>query len=80
MLGSFIETYRAVGRLDMPVLLVWGREDHTVPFAYSADLRAAMPQVEFHAVEGCGHIPHYEKPEVFNPILLNFLNTEKISA
>jgi len=44
-----------------------------VPFEQSDDLRAAIPHVQFHAFENCGHIPHYEKPEVVNPILLEFL-------
>jgi pimeloyl-ACP methyl ester carboxylesterase len=59
------------------VLLFWGRDDKTVPFAYSADICAAIPQIQFHAVDDCGHIPHYEKPEVVNPILLEFLNEER---
>lgn len=74
MLGSFIESYRSVGKMDKPVLLVWGRNDTTVPLAHSALLRDAMPQAEFHVIEECGHIPHYEKPGEFDPILLNFLS------
>lgn len=74
MLGSFIESYRNVGKMDKPVLLVWGRNDTTVPLAHSDLLRDAMPQAEFHVIEECGHIPHYEKPDEFNPILLNFLS------
>ena len=73
MLDSFIDIYKALGKLDKPVLLFWGREDVTVPFEHSNDLRAALPQLQFHVVEHCGHIPHYEKPEEFNPILLKFL-------
>lgn len=73
MLGSFIESYKSVGKMDKPVLLVWGRNDTTVPFVHSDDLRAAVSQAEFHVIENCGHIPHYEKPEEFNPILLEFL-------
>jgi len=73
MLDSFHETYQRVGRLQKPTLLVWGKNDTTVPFAHSDDIRAAMPHAEFHAVEDCGHIPHYEKPEIFNPILEKFL-------
>ena len=73
MLGSFIEAYKAVGSMGKPVLLVWGRNDTTVPFVHSDDLRAAMPGAEFHVIENCGHIPHYEKPGEFNPILLEFL-------
>ncbi|MBK9926420.1 MAG: alpha/beta hydrolase [Anaerolineales bacterium] len=73
MLGSFIETYKLIGTMDKPVALFWGRNDATVPFEYSDDLRAAIPNAEFYAIEGAGHIPHYEKPETFNPILLKFL-------
>lgn len=74
MLGSFIESYRSVGKMDKPVLLVWGRNDTTVPLAHGALLRDAMPQAEFHVIEECGHIPHYEMPGEFDPILLNFLS------
>jgi pimeloyl-ACP methyl ester carboxylesterase len=73
MLGSFIETYKTLGKMDKPVLLVWGRDDTTVPFEHSRDLLAVMPQAELHVIEACGHIPHYEKPDEFNPILLEFL-------
>ena len=27
----------------------------------------------FHAVDDAAHIPHYERPEVVNPIVLEFL-------
>jgi len=73
MLASFNETYQRIGRLKKPVLLFWGTNDETVPFDHSNDLRTAIPNAEFHAVENCGHIPHYEKPDVVNPILLDFL-------
>ena len=73
MLDSFLEIYERVGKMDKPVLLFWGRNDPTVPFKHSDDLRAAMPNLEFHAIDHCGHIPHYEKPEEVNPVLLDFL-------
>ena len=69
MLGSFVKSYKQVGKLDKPVQLFWGRDDTTVPFEHSNDLRAAMPNIEFHVIENCGHIPHYEKPHEVNPIL-----------
>jgi pimeloyl-ACP methyl ester carboxylesterase len=73
MLGDFSETYRRVGAQGTPVLLFWGRDDKTVPFAQNALVRDAIPQADFHAFEHCGHIPHYEKPEEANPLLLEFL-------
>ena len=73
MLGSFIDTYTALGRIDKKVMLLWGRNDMTVPFEHSQDLRAVLRHVEFHVFENCGHIPHYEKPAEVNPLLLKFL-------
>jgi pimeloyl-ACP methyl ester carboxylesterase len=74
MLDSFLETYKKVGALKKPTLIFWGMEDETTPFEYHTFLLRALPHAEFHAIEKCGHIPHYEKPEIFNPILLEFLS------
>jgi pimeloyl-ACP methyl ester carboxylesterase len=74
MLESFYETYVRVGKLKKPTLLFWGREDKTVPFECSQAVMQAIPHTEFHIIENCGHIPHYEKPEIVNPILLEFLS------
>jgi len=73
MLDSFLDTYERIGKMDKPVLLFWGCNDGAVPFRYSEILRAAIPAIEFHAIENCGHVPHYERPEEVNPILLQFL-------
>jgi len=73
MLGSFVEVYEALGKMDRRVLLFWGRQDATVPFEHSEILRRAMPRAQLHVVENCGHIPHYEKPDEVNPILLEYL-------
>jgi pimeloyl-ACP methyl ester carboxylesterase len=74
MLDSFFGTYAHVGNLQKPALLFWGMNDTTVPFEYSKIIMKAIPHIEFHAIENCGHIPHYEKPEMVNPILLEFLS------
>ena len=73
MLDSFIEVYEKIGKLNKPTLLFWGKQDATVPFEHSELILKAIPQIEFHAIENCGHIPHYEKPNEVNPILLEFL-------
>jgi len=73
MLDSFVDTYEQVGKAGKPVLLFWGRNDRAVPFEHSHHLRVTIPNMEFHPIENCGHIPHYERPEEVNPILLDFL-------
>jgi pimeloyl-ACP methyl ester carboxylesterase len=67
--GAFTE----LGKSGKPVLLIWGRADQTVPFSVSDDVRKAIPQAEFHAVDDAAHLPFYEHPEIVNPILTEFL-------
>jgi pimeloyl-ACP methyl ester carboxylesterase len=73
MLESFLATYRRVGMLEKPVLLIWGRHDTTTPLQHSEELCAAIPDVQFHIIEDCSHLPHYERPEETNALLLEFL-------
>lgn len=73
VLDSCQGNYERIGKMDKSVLLFWGQRDPTVPFHHSDGLRQAIPSVEFHVIQNCGHLPHYEKPEEVNPILLNFL-------
>jgi pimeloyl-ACP methyl ester carboxylesterase len=67
------EAYATVGASKIPVLLLWGREDHTIPFAVSEGVRKAIPQAEFHPIDDAGHIPQYERPDVVSPIIREFL-------
>ena len=73
MLGSFLDVYERIGKMKKPVLLFWGRQDRAVPFKHSTILQTAMPNAQLYVIEHCGHIPHYEKPDEVNPILLKFL-------
>jgi pimeloyl-ACP methyl ester carboxylesterase len=58
----------------IPVLLVWGREDHSGPFELSERLEDFIPNVEFRAIDETAHIPHFERPEVVNPLVIAFLS------
>jgi pimeloyl-ACP methyl ester carboxylesterase len=73
LLNDMTEIYRRVGKQKRPVLLIWGREDRIIPFDTNEKLREAIPHAEFQAVSEAGHVPHYEQPEVVNPLLIEFL-------
>jgi pimeloyl-ACP methyl ester carboxylesterase len=64
-----------VGATKTPTLLIWGKEDQTVPIALADSVRAAIPQAQFHAIDKAGHLPHMERTDVVNPLLLNFLRS-----
>ena len=44
-----------LGELTMPVCIIHGTADATVPFAWGEALQRAIPRAEFHAIEGGGH-------------------------
>ena len=66
------DAFRAVGRRGIPTLLIWGEEDQVVPFLHNEIVRQFIPQAEFHAIPEAGHVPHLERPDVVNPILIDF--------
>lgn len=72
---SLDSLYATVGRQSFPVQLIWGTEDQTVPIALSEQVRQAIPRIEWHPVERAGHLPHMERTDVVNPILVGFLRS-----
>jgi pimeloyl-ACP methyl ester carboxylesterase len=55
-----------------PVLLIWGKEDKTVPYTYSDSIRSVL-KTQFLPVDDAAHLPHLEKPEIVNPAIVTFL-------
>jgi pimeloyl-ACP methyl ester carboxylesterase len=53
---------RRLHRIDVPTLIVWGREDALVPAAYAAEFgrRIAGSQVE--VIDDCGHEVQADQP------------------
>ncbi len=72
-LGDQRELYRRVGATRVPVQLIWGQHDRTVPLACSQEACAALPQAELQVIKDAGHMPHYERPEIVQPLLIRFL-------
>ena len=69
---SIIANYQALGSLQKKILLIWGREDQTVPFQYSDSLRKILP-VDFFPVDDARHLPYLEKPTLVNQKIISFL-------
>jgi pimeloyl-ACP methyl ester carboxylesterase len=65
--------YARVARTGVPVLLLWGTADKTVPFARSSSVRRAIPSAEFHAIDGAAHLPILERAPVVDSLMLAFL-------
>lgn len=70
---SYERRYMDLARMNVPVLIVWGKEDVAFPFENSAKLRLAIPRAEFLPVEKAAHLPQYEQPAVTNQRYSEFL-------
>jgi pimeloyl-ACP methyl ester carboxylesterase len=69
---DFDSLYAGVSRTGVPVLLIWGREDQTVPFALSDVVRRNIPAAEFMPVDSAGHLPHIEQAQLVDARLATF--------
>lgn len=66
--------YTRVARADVPVLLLWGESDKTVPFARSEQVRKAIPAAEFHPIPGAAHLPILERAQLTDSLIAAFLS------
>jgi len=66
-----------IGQSDTRVLLVWGKYDPLVPPMTSQHYRLAMPQAVYVEIDSAGHLSNYERPDKFNPAVINFLRNEE---
>ncbi len=69
--------YQRVAAANIPVLLIWGEKDKTVPFANNELVRKAMPRAEFHSVAGVGHLPILEAAAETDSTVLAFLGRQR---
>jgi pimeloyl-ACP methyl ester carboxylesterase len=63
------------GELDLPVLVLWGRNDGYIPVAKAHELSAAIPGAELRIVDGAGHLIQEDAPEQVVERLTPFLES-----
>ncbi len=68
--SSELSNYAA---LEMPVALIWGREDLITPPDDARTLGTALNNAPIFWLENTGHIPQLEVPEEFHETLINAL-------
>ena len=67
-------------KLKCPTVLLWGTEDPWEPVAMGREL-AQIPTVDrFIPLEGLGHCPQDEAPEIVNPVLQKWLAETQVEA
>ena len=67
------DVYLRVGQQERSILLLWGKEDQTIPLSTGEQVKETLPRADFRIIDQAGHVPHYELPDLVNPILIDFL-------
>ncbi len=71
--GKRGDLWRRVDQVEHPTLLVWGRDDRTVPMDAGLFLLRQLPNVELHIFARCAHWVQSERAAEFNRLVEEFL-------
>lgn len=66
--------------LDIPVSLIWGRQDRVVPFTRGEHMKRVIPGAELRILEDAGHLSNIDQAEQFNQAIVEFAKLELPSA
>lgn len=61
--------------VDRPLLVAWGEDDPWTPIDRGRFYEKYSDRVTFVPIPNAGHCPHDERPEVINPLVLDWLAT-----
>ena len=64
-----------LSKLEIPVLLIHGREDKVIPMSRSLQLHEVIPNADLHLFSQCGHWSQVERAEDFNTVVASYLST-----
>jgi pimeloyl-ACP methyl ester carboxylesterase len=65
--------YDAVDSIDVPVRIVWGREDKVLPYPSAAErFKELIPDADWVVLDGIGHLPQLDDPDRTAELILDF--------
>ncbi len=62
-----------IGAITQPTLVIWGEEDQVFPIAVGEELHRSIKGSQFARIPNAGHIPQWERPDVVNQTLIEFI-------
>ena len=64
---------KKLGKVHVPTLIIWGRDDMLIPLAMGEQLHKGIAGSQMIVIDGTGHIPMVGKPAEFNQAVGKFL-------
>lgn len=78
------QTVSALDRIHMashlPTMIVWGDRDAIIPVGHAYTAHTAIPGSRLEILEGVGHFPQAEAPDLFLEVLVEFLQSTEAAG
>lgn len=69
-----------LGKLSMPVFVLWCDHDRVIHPSGADVFRRALPSAMVQVMKGCGHLPHTERPDESGRLYHEFLSDLRVKA
>lgn len=67
-------------RIAVPTLIAWPRRDRMLPLErHSERFRTEIPGVEFRVLDGVGHVPTWDDPELVADLIREFVGRQAVA-
>jgi pimeloyl-ACP methyl ester carboxylesterase len=73
------DLFRRIDRQGPRTLIVWGTNDAIIPVHLGHEVRRLMPKATYIEIPA-GHLPQYERPDLTNAAILQFLSRRAASS
>ncbi len=71
------DTRERLPEIEIPTLVVWGLNDQIVPVEAAIGYHRLIPKSRLEIFERTGHLPMLERPQRFNPLLEDFIESSQ---
>jgi len=70
---TLLEEIKTLGQMDLPILIVWGREEKSINPTIAQKLSQILKSSHLEILDEAGHCSHMDQPELFNQLVIDFL-------
>lgn len=78
-IAARLSTKGRLDRLTIPGIYLYGTEDVLTPVEWGFVQEKVLPRVQFFYPEECGHQGQTDRPDLFNPVFLEFFRDGQVS-
>ncbi|WP_163832786.1 alpha/beta fold hydrolase [Spartinivicinus ruber] len=68
---------KSLRQVKSDTLIIWGENDQLFSVEHAEAAAMVMPNAKLYCIQEAGHLPLIDQPDIFNKVLLGFLNNER---